>query len=200
MPSHATDTVLVRCTLATSAGVADAARRFCATAGWPLVLQRAAATPGGGPAYVYARLQGAAAMPDSTPDLFARQWQELCPQAGGIDVSRLRLALDLAGHSSGSQPRQHYVVETDPETGWDEEIARWYRDEHMPGLAAVPGCILAQRYDNLDGGPRSLACYDLVTADTLGSPPWLAVRHTEWSSRTRPHFTNTRRTMMDVVA
>jgi hypothetical protein len=113
---------------------------------------------------------------------------------------RLRLALDLAGHSSGSQPRQHYVVETDPETGWDEEIARWYRDEHMPGLAAVPGCILAQRYDNLDGGPRSLACYDLVTADTLGSPPWLAVRHTEWSSRTRPHFTNTRRTMMDVVA
>jgi tripartite-type tricarboxylate transporter receptor subunit TctC len=116
-----------------------------------------------------------------------------------VDVSRLQLALDLTGHSTGEQPRQHYVVETDPEAGWDEEIARWYRDEHMPGLAAVPGCIRAQRYDNLDGGPRSLACYDLVTADTLGSPPWLAVRHTDWSSRTRPHFTNTRRTMMDAI-
>jgi hypothetical protein len=200
MPSQDTDIVLVRCTLANPAGLADAARRFCESADLPLALQRAAATPGGGPAYVYARLQGRQALPDAVLASLAGRWNELCPEAADVDVSRLQLALDLAGHSTGEQPRQHYVVETDPEAGWDEEIARWYRDEHMPGLAAVPGCIRALRYDNLDGGPRSLACYDLVTADTLGSPPWLAVRHTDWSSRTRPHFTNTRRTMMDAVA
>ena len=40
-----------------------------------------------------------------------------------------------------------------------------------------------------------LACYDLIAPDVLGSPPWLAVRHTAWSDIVRPHFTNVRRTM-----
>jgi hypothetical protein len=69
----------------------------------------------------------------------------------------------------------------------------------MPGLASVPGCILARRYVNADAGPSSHAHYDLLREDVLGAPPWLAVRNTEWSSRVRPHFTNTRRTMMEVV-
>ena len=67
-------------------------------------------------------------------------------------------------------------------------------------LAAVPGCILAQRYYNHDQGPYSLACYDLVAEQVLGSPPWLAVRGTPWSDIVRPHFTNTRRTMFRALA
>lgn len=198
--ASATDVVLVRCTLADPTGLADAARSFCATAPWPLVLQRASSTPGGGLAYIYGRLPGPTELSDLSLGILQRHWQQLCPAATGTDVSRLKLVLDLPGHSQGDAPRQHYVVETDPEADWKEEIERWYRDEHMPGLAAVPGCIRALRYDNMDAGPGSLACYDLVTADTLGCPPWLAVRHTDWSSRVRPHFTNTRRTMMDAVA
>jgi len=64
----------------------------------------------------------------------------------------------------------------------------------------VPGCVGASRYLNHDHGPASLACYDLVAEDTLGSPAWLAVRATDWSSRTRPHFVGTRRTMFRVIA
>jgi len=48
--------------------------------------------------------------------------------------------------------------------------------------------------------PSPLACYDLVSEDTLGSLPWMAVRQTAWSDIARPHFMNTKRTMFAVVA
>jgi hypothetical protein len=117
------------------------------------------------------------------------------PEATDIAASRLSRVFDLPGASIGQSPKFHYVVETDPEAGWAEEIARWYDTEHMPGLARVPGCVRASRFLNHDHGPVSFACYDLVSAETLGSEPWLAVRNTEWSDRARPHFTNTLRTM-----
>jgi len=109
-------------------------------------------------------------------------------------VSRLQSQMKLAGASASATAQHHYVVETDPEAGWDAEIYRWYNEEHMPGLSRVPGCVLAQRMLNLDYAPRSFACYDLTSADVMGSPPWLAVRGTAWSDICRPHFTNTLRT------
>ena len=117
------------------------------------------------------------------------------PEATDVAASRLSRVFDVPGASIGQPPKFHYVVETDPETGWAEEIARWYDTEHMPGLARVPGCVRASRFLNHDHGPASFACYDLVSQETLASERWLAVRHTEWSDRARPHFTNTLRTM-----
>ena len=117
------------------------------------------------------------------------------PDATGVEASRLSRVFDVPGASIGQLPKFHYVVETDPQAGWAEEIARWYDTEHMPGLARVSGCVRASRFLNHDRGPVSFACYDLVSTETLGSPPWLAVRNTEWSDRARPNFTNTRRTM-----
>jgi hypothetical protein len=117
------------------------------------------------------------------------------PEATDVAASRLSRVFDVPGASIGQLPKFHYVVETDPEAGWAEEIARWYDTEHMPGLARVPGCVRASRFLNHDHGPASFACYDLASSDTLGSEPWLAVRNTEWSDRARPHFTNTRRTL-----
>ena len=121
------------------------------------------------------------------------------PEAINVRVSRLQKVFDAVGASAGQAPDFHYVVEMDPEEGWMPELSDWYDTEHMPGLAAVPGCIHAARYLNHDHGPLSLACYDLVTEDTKGSPPWMAMTHSEWSSRMRPHFTNTIRTMFQVV-
>jgi hypothetical protein len=125
----------------------------------------------------------------------------LASQVGMVSfrASRLQKVFDVAGAAQGKQPLFHYVVEMDPETGWKPQLFQWYDEEHMPGLAAVPGCIQATRYLNHDHGPLSLACYDLVSEGTKGSPPWLAMTNTEWSSRMRPHFTNTLRTMLDVV-
>ena len=126
----------------------------------------------------------------------ASEW----PQLQKLRVSRLEKVLDKSGASTGSQAVFHYVVEMDPETGWMPDLAQWYDTEHLPGLATVSGCIRATRFLNHDHGPLSLACYDLVTEETLGSSAWLAVRETEWSSRMRPHFTHTIRTMFKVLA
>ena len=189
-----TDMVLVRSRVGQADGLPDAARRFCAEAG--LQLRRLAWSGESGWCYLYAQ-PGASAVQE--PARLVPLWTGLVPQAQDTDASRLQLAQDLPGRSHGDAATRHYVVETDPEAGWEEELARWYVQEHMPGLAAVPGCIHARRYLNPDAGPGSHACYELVTQDTLGSPAWLAVRHTDWSSRVRPHFTNTRRTMMQVL-
>lgn len=112
----------------------------------------------------------------------------------GDSMARLELALDRPGHSHGQVALAYYAVETDPAPGWSDEIGRWYAEEHLPGLSAVPGCIRARRYLNFDTGPRSLACYDLESLDVLGSNAWLKVRQTAWSDTCRPHFTNTLRT------
>lgn len=114
-------------------------------------------------------------------------------------LSRLQRVMHREGPSVAQAAPVHYVVETDPEEGWKDEMFRWYDEEHMPGLAAVPGTVRAERFLNLDDGPLSLACYDLTEESVMGCPEWLAVRGTEWSSRVRPHFTNTKRTMFDVV-
>jgi hypothetical protein len=116
-----------------------------------------------------------------------------------VSLQRLERCQELAGASAGIEAPNHYVVETDVAPEWWEELVRWYDTEHMPGLAAVPGCVRAQRHVNHDGGPRSFASYDLMTPHVLQSSPWLAVRHTPWSDRVRPQFRATQRTMFGQV-
>ncbi len=190
--SKPSDCLLSQFTLATADNPTASAAQWCADNA--LQLQRLACTQDGA-AYLYARLPqrtlfGAEALPP-----LAAALARCIPAARDIRLSRLQQVYSAPGHADRAQPVFHYVVETDPETGWREELERWYDTEHMPGLAAVPGCILAQRYYNHDQGPFSLACYDLTSDEVLGSPPWLAVRHTAWSDVVRPHFTNTKRTM-----
>jgi hypothetical protein len=200
MSSVVTDLLLVRCHLAGIEGAAQAAQRFCAASGEPLALGRLAWSRETKTAYVYLVPHTPLHVDASVPKKLADLWRSLCPAAAGTEVSRMELLQDVAGRSHDAAPAFHYVVETDPEAGWEDEITRWYVQEHMPGLAAVPGCVEARRFRNHDAGPRSHACYSLLTQDTLGSPPWLAIRHTDWSSRVRPHFMNTRRTMFEIAA
>jgi len=110
-------------------------------------------------------------------------------------AAKLKPVFDVAGASRGEAAPFHYVVETDVVPEHEADLNAWYDKEHMPGLAACPGSVRARRFRNPDGAPRYHACYDLARSETLGSAPWLAVRHTAWSDRVRPHFRNTKRTL-----
>jgi hypothetical protein len=117
----------------------------------------------------------------------------------GADATVMRPVQHIEGASYGKAAFWHYIVETDVVPDMGADLNAWYNEEHLPGLASVPGTTRAQRFMGSDGGPRYHACYDLETAETFGSPKWLAVRATDWSSRVRPAFRNTQRTMFKIV-
>jgi hypothetical protein len=200
-----TDFILIKASVSADAvpALAQATQEFFAQSAITLTLHRAAWSADTQTLYLYARLIDRTELSDDALPPLHTAFAKACPQANNIRVARLQSVFTKPGLSRAEPAVFHYVVETDPENGWANEIYRWYDTEHMPGLAAVSGCILAMRllnHDHGSGSPVSFACYDLVTTDTLGSPDWLAVRHTAWSDIARPHFTNTLRTMFDVVA
>ncbi|RYF65893.1 MAG: hypothetical protein EOO29_39715, partial [Comamonadaceae bacterium] len=180
-------------------GQAGAAAEAARHSGLDIAFERSAWSGEAQCAYVYYALAQRTLLAASDLQPLERALRQALDATGAqVAVSRLETVFERAGHSCGQPCAAHYVVEMDPEEGWMPEISRWYDTEHMPGLAAVPGCARAQRMLNHDHGPLSLACYDLVTPAALNSPPWLAVRATAWSDIARPHFTNTLRTMFEL--
>ncbi len=115
------------------------------------------------------------------------------------EVRELRLTTDRPGASATLPAPWHYIVETDVLPEAEQDFNAWYEEEHLPGLASVPGTVRARRYLCDAQSPRYHACYDLHTRETFGSPPWLAVRGSAWSDRVRPSFRNTKRTMFQAV-
>nr|WP_255675921.1 DUF4286 family protein [Pusillimonas sp. MFBS29] len=126
--------------------------------------------------------------------------QDLQANDSGAQCVLLEPGLHCAGAAAGHEAHWHYVVETDVRPEAEADFNAWYDTEHMPGLAAVPGTVQAQRYTACFGQPRYYATYDLQTQETFGSPAWLQVRATDWSSRVRPNFVNTSRTMFRRIA
>lgn len=195
-----TDQLLVRCRLRSADGLAAALRRWCEGSGLPLQPLRAAWDGESSLAYAYAVVPERIAVSAAQRDALAWAWRAASPQAQEVDVSRLVSLQARAGPSHRDTPRVHYVVEADFEAGWEDELTRWYEQEHLPGLAAVAGCVRAMRLRNLDAGPASLACYDLTGEGVPESPAWLAVRGTAWSDRMRPRMVNLRRNVLRLVA
>jgi hypothetical protein len=123
------------------------------------------------------------------------------PAQPEVVLVRLELTLALAGAAHGREAPWHYIVATDVLPAHEADFNVWYDNEHLPGLAAVPGVANAARFRVVEGsGPAYHAGYDLADRAAFNSPSWLAVRGTAWSSRARPAFFNTRRTMYRRVA
>jgi hypothetical protein len=133
-------------------------------------------------------------------EAFGRLREALAAALPSASAARLLALMEVDGACASAVPTHHYVVETDVVATAEADLNAWYDQEHMPGLAAVPGSVRAARYRNLDDGPRYHACYELASQQTFGSAAWLQVRATEWSSRVRPTFLNTRRTMYRTLA
>jgi len=80
------------------------------------------------------------------------------------------------------------MVWCDVPADMEEEFNRWYNEEHLADLLAVPGVLNAARYEAVKGGPKHLACYELENAAVFDSEPCLEVRRnpSEWSRRVSP--------------
>lgn len=118
----------------------------------------------------------------------------ICP--AGLEAVPLQATLVIDGPAAGQPAPWLYVVETNVLPEVEADFNAWYSQEHLPGLAAVPGVVQARRLQRSDGqGPLYHAFYGLADRAAFNSPPWLAVRATPWSSRVRPAFRDTRRTL-----
>lgn len=78
------------------------------------------------------------------------------------------------------------VMNVDP--AHEAEFNRWYDEEHIPGLSAVPGTICARRYRDNAGSHRYLALYHLESPEVTYSDAWKTAARTPWSDRMRPHI------------
>lgn len=80
------------------------------------------------------------------------------------------------------------LVAIDPDPAQEEDLNRWYEEEHLGLLLKVPGWRQARRFRLVEGdAPKYLAIYDLASLDALKRGPELdAARNTPWAERTRP--------------
>jgi hypothetical protein len=83
-----------------------------------------------------------------------------------------------------------YAMNVAPEA--ERDFNAWYDEEHVPRLAAVPGCLSARRFKIVkaasDGNQRYLAVYHLERPEVCSSDAWRHAANTEWTARMRPHF------------
>jgi hypothetical protein len=101
--------------------------------------------------------------------LLFRRWACAQTLPGDVDPDPAARALFFA---CGEVPAEH-----------EAEFNRWYDEEHVALLAAVPGVLRARRFFDPNGKPRYLALYDLSDASVPGSAPWKAALKTDWAKR-----------------
>ena len=77
------------------------------------------------------------------------------------------------------------LIMVDVSADKDEEFNRWYNEEHLGVILALPGFLNAARYKAVLGGPKYLACYELESAAALGTPEFAHQRanRTEWAQK-----------------
>ncbi len=73
----------------------------------------------------------------------------------------------------------------------EAEFNKWYDEEHLPALAAVPGTLAARRYVAPVGATtthRYLAIYHLESPDVTKTDAWKKAVETPWTLKVRPAF------------
>lgn len=86
-----------------------------------------------------------------------------------------------------------FMVWADIPAELEDEYNRWYNEEHLDALLAIPGILNAARYVALRGGPKHLACYELESPGVIDSQAYLTHQQnrTEWTKRMSPRVIGT---------
>jgi hypothetical protein len=98
-----------------------------------------------------------------------RRWACIQRAPGDVPPAAAAKALFLA---CGDVPAEH-----------EDELHRWYDEEHVPLLATLPGVLRARRFTAWEGEPRHIALYDLADASVAESPGWQSALETPWAKR-----------------
>lgn len=75
----------------------------------------------------------------------------------------------------------------------EDDLNRWYDQEHVPERLAMPGFLAARRYRMHDGSPNYLAVYELADPYAATSPEYMSQQPSEWMRRLRPHWRSLQR-------
>ena len=69
----------------------------------------------------------------------------------------------------------------------EADFNRWYDEEHIPALSAVPGTLLARRFRAIDTSRQwHLALYHLESPEVVTTEAWAKAVDTPWTKRIRP--------------
>ncbi len=83
----------------------------------------------------------------------------------------------------------------------EQEFVAWHVREHIPERVSVPGFLRGRRYVAVQGGPKYFNFYETETVETLTSTDYQArlMAPSDWTRQVVAHFTDTSRTLCEVV-
>ncbi len=78
------------------------------------------------------------------------------------------------------------AMNVDPEG--EDDFNKWYDEEHIPALAAVPGTLCARRFKAPESQLKYVALYHLTSPEVVLSDAWKKAVDTPWTQRVRPYM------------
>ena len=100
-----------------------------------------------------------------------------------IVARRLGLIEEPVETDAGKAAPFFYTVEITSKRENMPAVSEWYDQEHMPGLASVPGCVHARRFLTDGDEQTSCACYEINNSGIRETAAWNAVRWVRWARR-----------------
>ncbi|HXA31404.1 MAG TPA: hypothetical protein VNV87_04015 [Acidimicrobiales bacterium] len=82
-------------------------------------------------------------------------------------------------------------VTIDVREGWEDEVDRWYDEDHIPEKLAIDGFVRAHRYRSVDHPRRFVTLYEL--SDVGGAD--VRVPPTEWTTRIKEGWESVERSV-----
>src|SRR5690606_14403060 len=71
-----------------------------------------------------------------------------------------------------TEARALLAVWMNPAPEREDDLNRWYAEEHFPDRLAMPGWLRGRRYVSLEGEHKYVALYDLEDLGALSSPKY----------------------------
>ncbi len=98
-----------------------------------------------------------------------------------------------AAAPAGAAARLLLGMDGSPEA--EDEFNRWYNEEHLPALTAVPGVLCGRRFRGSGGPLKYLAVYHLSSREVCAGESWKKAVETAWTRRMHAHVRDRLRVM-----